>query len=339
MRNRTLLFSTLALGAIALALVFTGRETPPPAAQSYNLVPPELLADLRAIEVTANEKTVRIERTEKGWVVPSRFNLPVDTDNRLRPFLQALRNTKVLGTLTSDPRRIAKLNFAGNSIRVEAANGKSWSAEFGRTVEDGSGGAVRLLDAKEALRTTFTGYLEGDPANWINPVIFVMKREEVKGVKVTFTDGATIALAREKVGEPLKGNVEPKLAAASEELLNALSILRAADAIAPNDAEATAALARPFTVEVTLFSGETVTVRMAKAPAGKPGEPPRGWMTVAHSDAAHAMNQLSKQALYTCPPWLAEQVAGSAAELAKRMDPPEDGQDGTPTLQIPQGIR
>lgn len=339
MRNRTLLFSTLALGAIALALVFTGRETPPPAAQSYNLVPPELLADLRAIEVTANEKTVRIERTEKGWVVPSRFNLPVDTDNRLRPFLQALRNTKVLGTLTSDPRRIAKLNFAGNSIRVEAANGKSWSAEFGRTVEDGSGGAVRLLDAKEALRTTFTGYLEGDPANWINPVIFVMKREEVKGVKVTFTDGATIALAREKVGEPLKGNVEPKLAAASEELLNALSILRAADAIAPNDVEATAALARPFTVEVTLFSGETITVRMAKAPAGKPGEPPRGWMTVAHSDAAHAMNQLSKQALYTCPPWLAEQVAGSAAELAKRMDPPEDGQDGPPTLQIPQGIR
>lgn len=339
MRNRTLLFSTLALGAVALALVFTGRETPSPAAQSYHLVPPELLADLRALEITANEKTVRIERTEKGWVVPSRFNLPVDTDNRLRPFLQALRSAKVLGILTSDPRRIAKLNFSGNSVRIEAANGKSWSAEFGRTVEDGSGGAVHLLESKDALRTTFTGYLEGDPANWINPVIYVIKRDEVRGVKITFTDGAMVSLTREKNDEPLKGNVEPKLAAASEELLNVFSVLRAADAIAPNDAEATAALARPFTVEVTLFSGETITVRLAKAPAGKPGEPPRGWMTVAHSDAAHPINQLAKQALYTCPPWLAEQVAGSAAELAKRMDPPQEGQDGAPTLQIPQGIR
>ena len=35
--------------------------------------------------------------------------------------------------------------------------------------------------------------------------------------------------------------------------------------------------------------------------------------------AAHAMNQLSKQALYTCPPWLAEQVAGSAAVQVQAM--------------------
>ena len=331
MRNRTLLLFTLALGLVALALVFTGRETAPAAPEPRPLVPADLLADLRAIEVTANGKTARVERAEQGWVVPARFNLPVDTENRLRPLLQSLRSTKVLGVLTADPRRIARLGLEGSSLRLEGAGGQAWSAEFGRTTDDGLGAAVRLAGAKEALSTGFLGYLEGDPANWIDPVLFTTKPEEIRAIALAFPDGSRLRLERAKDGGQLQG-AEPKLLAAAEDLLASLATVRIGDAVARDDAEAVAALAKPFVAELTLRDGATVTLRLAKAAAGKPGEPPRGWLSPAHSDPGHPLNRQAARALFTCPPWLADQIPGSAAELARRMDPPAEPQapEGSP---------
>lgn len=325
MRNRTLLLFTLALGLVALALVFRGREAPAPSAGTRPLVPAELLADLRAIEVTANGKTARIERGEQGWVIPARFGLPADGENRLRPLLQSLRSAKVHATLTADPRRIARLGLEGNVVRLEGPSDSSWSAEFGRTTDDGVGAAVRISGAKEALATNFLGYLEGDPANWIDPVLFSAKPDDIRAVALTFPDGSTLRVERAKAGEPLQG-AEPKLLAATEDLVANLATVRVADAVARDDKEAAAALARPLVAELTLFAGATVTLRLAKAPAGKAEEPPRGWVTATHSDPKQALNRLTERALFTCPPWLADQIPASAAELAKRMDPPAEPQ-------------
>lgn len=337
MRNRTLLLSTLALGLIALALAFTGRESAPPTPAARALVPAELLADLRAIEVSSGGKTARAERTERGWVVPARFGLPVDADNRLRPLLQSLRNAKALGTLTSDPRRLARLGLEGNTVRLEGADGKVWSAEFGRTTDNGVGSAVRLVGAKEALATNFLGYLEGDPANWIDPVLFAAKPEDVRALALTFPDGSKLRVERAKAGEALVG-AEPKLLAAAEDLLNYIVTIRAADAVARDDAAANAALAKALVAEMTLWSGPTVTLRLARDSASKPGEPTRGWMTASHSDPKHPLNRQAETALFTCPPWLAEQVATSATELAKRLDPPPAGAvpsgQGEPAIQL-----
>lgn len=321
MRNRTLLLSTLTLGLVALALVLTDRKASPEAPSAQPLVPATLLADLRAIEVTTGGKSARAERTEQGWVVPARFHLPVDSENRLRPLLQSLRNAKVLGPLTADPRRLARLGLEGNTIQLEGADGKVWKAEFGRTTDDAVGAAVRLDAAKEAVATNFLGYLEGDPANWIDPILFSAKPEDVRVVALTFSDGSKLRAERPKAGENFQG-AEPKLLAAAEELLMTLTTVRVADAIARDNAEGIAALAKPFVVEMTLWSGATVTLRLAKAPAGKAGEPPRGWLTATHSDPKHPLNRQAERALFTCPPWLAEQVPASLKELSQRMDTP-----------------
>ncbi len=321
MRNRTLLFSTLTLGLIALALVLTDRKESSEAPSAQPLVPAELLADLRAIEVTAGGKSARAERSEQGWIVPARFNLSVDSENRLRPLLQALRNAKVLRTLTADPRRLERLGLEGNTIKLEGADGKVWKAEFGRTTDDAVGSAVRLDGAKEAVATNFLGYLEGDPANWIDPILFSAKPEDVRLVALTFSDGSKLRAERPKAGENFQG-AEPKLLAATEELLMMLTTVRVADAIPRDNAEGIAALAKPFVVEMTLWSGATVTLRLAKAPAGKAGEPPRGWLTATHSDPKHPLNRQAERALFTCLPWLAEQVPASLKELSQRMDTP-----------------
>lgn len=340
MRNRTLLLSTLALGLVALALVLTDRKEAAESPPAQPLVPAALLADLRAIEVTAGGKSARAERTEQGWVVPARFNLPVDGENRLRPLLQSLRNAKVLRTLTADPRRLARLGLEGNSIRLEGADGKVWKAEFGRTTDDAVGAAVRLDGAKEAVATNFLGYLEGDPASWIDPILFSAKPEDVRAVALTFPDGSRLRAERPKAGENFQG-AEPRLLAAAEELLMTLTTVRVADAIARDNAEAVAALAKPFVVEMTLWSGATVTLRLAKTPAGKAGEPPRGWLTATHSDPKHPLNRQAERALFTSPPWLAEQVPASLKELSQRMEVPTEvapaAPEGAPIRIEPAG--
>lgn len=331
MRHRTLLLTTLALGAVALALLWLEPAAEPAAPEEKPLVPAALLADLRAVEVATGGKVARLERTADGWVVPGRFGLRADAENRLRPLLQSLRNAKSLGILTSDPRRIERLGLEGQWVRLEGADGKSWKVELGRMTDDGAGVAARPEGETAALRTTFAGYLEGDPANWIDPVLVSVNPEEVLALELTFPDGSKASLARGKAGEPLKGG-EPALADAAAELLMALATLRATDAVSPDDAEAKAALAKPLVAVLSLPEGRRITLTLAVAPA-TPDAPARGWMTASHSDAAHPVNAAAAKALFTCPSWLAQQVPGSAKELAARAQPPAPG-PGAPVIEV-----
>lgn len=320
MRNRTLLLGTLALGALALALVLTDTSSAPAAKPAEApLVPAGLLADLRAVEITAGGKTARIERGPAGWVVPARFGLPADADQRLRPLLQSLRAARTLGTLTADPRRLERLALT-DSLTLTGADGATWKLAVGRMTDDGLGAAVRPEGSAAALRSTFAGALEGDPANWIDPVLAAFPADQALGLAVTFPDGSKLALTRDKAGEPLKG-AEGPLLMAGEEWLYSLSTLRALDAVAPDDAAAAAALARPLVAEVTLAGGAKLTATFGRA-AGAAGEPARAWMRATHSDPAHPANARSARATFVCPPWLAEQLVGSVAELAKRGEPP-----------------
>lgn len=335
MRNRTLLLTTLALGAAALALVLMEPKDRPPAPAETPLVPPALLADLRSVEVTSGGRTARIERTDAGWVVPGKFGLPADADNRLRPLLQSLRQAKSLGTLTADPRRLERLGLSDSSVTLTGADGKPWKLELGRMTDDGLGVAARLPGGSAALRTDFAGHLEGDAANWIDPVLVAFAADQVTSLKLRFAaDDTGLAFARDKAGEPLKAEkASPAALEAAEELLLSLATLRAADAVAPDDAEAGAALAKSrITVSLTLADGATLDITFGKA-APKEGEPPRGWMSVRHGDPKHPANAKSAKALFACPPWLVDQLPSTAADLGRRPEPPA-GPQGLPTLEL-----
>lgn len=331
MRHRTLLLTTLALGAVAAALLWLEPAAEPAAPEEKPLVPAGLLADLRAVEIAAGGKTARVERSADGWVVPARFGLRADAENRLRPLLQSLRNAKSLGILTSDPRRIERLGLAGQWVRLEGADGKSWKVELGRMTDDGAGVAARPEGETAVLRTTFAGYLEGDPANWIDPMLLAANADEVTALALAFPDGSSVSLTRDKAGDPLKGADAPTAAAAGE-LLMSLANLRAGDAVAKDDAAAKAALAKPVVASLTLPGGAKATITMGRA-ASANGAPPQAWMTVTHSDPKHPANAAAAKALFTCPPWLAEQIPGSAKELAARGQPPAPAPGG-PALEV-----
>jgi hypothetical protein len=114
---------------------------------------------------------------------------------------------------------------------------------MGRMTDDGLGVAARPEGENAALRTTFSGHLEGDPANWIDPMLFSVNADEVLGLALNFPDGSTVKLTREKSGEPMKGADAATLAAAGE-LMMSLANLRAGDAVSKDDPAAKAALDR-----------------------------------------------------------------------------------------------
>lgn len=330
MRNRTLLLGTLALGIIAAVFVFTDKPAGDKISQVETaLVPADLLADLRTVEITTLGQNVKLERTDKGWVVPARFNLPVDTEQRLRPLLRSLRSAKTLGVLTADPRRMERLDLT-NTLTLTGADGKPWKMVVGKMTDDGLGTAVQLAGETQALRSTFNALLEGSPANWIDPVIASFAAEQVVNFDLTLPDGSRVQLTRSQASEPFKG-AEGPLLAACEELLFSLTTLRAVDAVALNDAAALAALAKPMVAKVTLKDGAVFTIKLGRGPSNA-GDPPQGWMQATHTLDTHPTNQKSALAFFLCPPWLAEQIVNSVAELTKRGVPPEA--PGLPTLEV-----
>ena len=336
MRNKTLLIGTLVLGLAALALLNFKPQDAATEAPKSPLVPASILADPKSVTVKANGRSTTVEKSADGsWAVKEKFGLPVDVENRLRPLVVALQKAENLGLLTSNPKRLEKLGLADSSVSVTGADGKVFAAEIGKATDDGVGLAMRLQGETSAIRTNFNGYLEADPTNWMDSVLFNGKPEEIKAISFAWADGQR-SFARPEKGKPFEG----KEGAVVEDIVNALAIMRASDAAAKGDREAAAAFAKSWTVKLELFDGSTVTAVFAKGPAGAPNEQPKLFTRVSHSDPKHISNVMAAKAEFLSQPWLSEQLPASAADFKKRVDPPAEapGQPAAPQLGNFQGL-
>ena len=330
MRNKTLLLGTLALGLTALALLNLKPQDAADAGTKSPLVATEILAQPKSLTVKANGKSTTIEKAADGaWVVKEKFGLPVDVENRLRPLVQALQKAENLGVLTSNPKRLEKLGLADSALSVTGENGKVFAAEIGKATDDGAGLSMRLQGETAAIRTSFNGYLESDPTNWMDSVLFNGKPEDIKAIAFTWADGQQ-SFARPEKGKPFGGKEGPTV----EDIVNALAIMRASDAAAKGDQEAAKAFARSWTVKLELFDGSTVTAVFAKGAAGAPNEPPKLFTRVSHSDPKHVANAMGAKAEFLSQPWLSEQLPASLADFKKRVSPPAESSGQAPAPQL-----
>ncbi|MGA0134472.1 MAG: DUF4340 domain-containing protein [Opitutales bacterium] len=318
MRTKHLLITTLALGLAALAVLNLSRKEPPAAPSRSPLVEPTLLAEAVRVEVRANGKSATLEKDGGGaWTVKEKLGLPADVDNRLGPLLRSLQKAESLGVLTTNPKRIERLGFGETVVTLTAPGGRTWSAEIGRTTDDGSGSAVRLKGAPEALRTTFSGYVEGDPASWFDPLLHSRPPEEVKSVTLTAADGSVSGTRPEK-GQPFPG----KEAGVLENIVSSLATLRATDALAKDDGAAKKAFEKPVSVKLEFFDGATLTVQVGRTAGASANDQPRLFVRPAHSETGHRINSLTAKAEFAVSGWLAEQVPATVADFRKAVDPP-----------------
>ena len=319
--------ATLALGLAALAALRLGRETPAPEPEKKPLVPPGLLDSAKSLAVKANNKSVTLENSPEGWTVKERFSLPADVENRLLPLVRGLQKANHLGPLTANPKRLEKLGLADSAVTVTAADGKTLTIQFGKQTEDGVGSSARLQGQESAVRTDFTGYLEGDPTSWVDFTLFAAKPAEIKTAAFAWKDGQ-LAFTRKELGAPFEG----KEGQAVEDIVAALATVRASDAAALDDKDAAKA-ARTAQVKLTLFDGSVATLTFAKLAGATPNDAPKTFVRVEHSDPKHKANALAKKAVFVAASWLAEQVPATLADFRKGQQPAPEAP--SPTIQIP----
>jgi hypothetical protein len=328
MRNKNLLIVTLVLGLIAFAAVRLTREAPKTEAGKQPLVEAAVLDGAKSLTIKANNKSVTVEKSADGWTVKEKLSLPADVENRLLPLIRGLQKANSFGQLTANPKRLEKLGLTDSSLTLVGPDGKPTTIQFGKQTEDGLGASARLAGQEFAVRTDFTGYLEGDPLSWVDLTLFITPPAEIKSISFIWKDGQA-EFARQAKGALFDGKEGP----AVEDIVMTLATVRAADAVALDDKDAAKAV-RSSQVKLTLFDGTVATLTFAKLAGTAPNDQGKTFVRVEHSDPKHKANATAKLANFVAAPWLAEQVPGSLADFKKAQQAP--AAEGAPsTIQIP----
>lgn len=329
MRNKTLLIATLVLGLLALAALRLGREEAKPTPTKQPLVEAALLESLQSFVVKANGKSATITKDAGGsWTVKEKFGLPVDTEVRLTPLVRSLQKASNHGQLTASPKRLEKLGLADSAVTLNAP-GKSVTIEFGKQTDDGLGSSARYQGQPHAIRTDFTGDLDGDPASWVDLTLCAAKAEEVKTLAFGWADG------KKEFGRPAKG--KPFAGAGAEgieSLAASLATLRVGEAVAKDDKDVTGAFAKSFQVTLGFFDGNSLTLTFGQVAGKAAGEAPKTFVRAKHSDPKHKANGYAAKAEFTVPSWIMEQVPTSAAAFAKQTQPAASP-TAIPSLAVP----
>ena len=327
MRNKTLLIATLVLGLVAFAVVRLTRETAEAAPAAAPLVDPAVFGALKSLTVKSGPRSVTVTKAGESWTVTDRFGLPADVENRLLPLIRGLQKARQHGQLTANPKRLERLALADSSLTLVGDDGKPLTIQFGKQTEDGLGASARLPGQDFAIRTDFTGYLEGDPLSWVDLTLFASKPTEIKTIDFEWSDGKA-SFSRKAVGALFEGKDGPTV----EDIVATLANVRAADAVAADDKDAAKAV-RAAQVKLTLFDGAMVTLTFAKVGGATPNEQPKTFVRVAHSDPKHPANATAKKAAFVAAAWLAEQVPASLADFRKGQQPAAE--TPAPVIQIP----
>ena len=333
MRHKKLLLTTVLIGFIALAAVYLKREQPASAAAKSALVDPAILNGMQSLVLKANGKITTIEKSSAGtWIIKEKFGLNADVENRLKPLLLSLQKAENFGLLTANAKRIEKLNLGDSSLSLTSADGKSFSADFGKTTDDGLGQAARLQGDPKAIRTSFNEHFESDAFAWVDPVLLTTKADEIKTISLIYADGK-MNFSRPAKGQPFGG---PAL----EDMTSTLALIRISDAVAKGDKEATAAFAKSWQVKLELFDGTSATVTFAKVAGATPNDQGKLYLRVKHSDPKHPVNLTSQKAEFLAPTWLAEQIPSTLADLKKSLAPPAPPSDAPPANipALPPGL-
>jgi hypothetical protein len=315
MRNKTLLIAALVLGLLAFTALRLTRETTDAAPAQTPLIDPAVLAALKSVTIKSGPRSVTVVKTGEAWAVQERFGLPADVENRLLPLIRGLQKARQHGQLTANPKRLEKLGLTDSSVTLATTDGRTVAVEFGKQTEDGLGNSARLAGQAFAIRTDFTTHLEGDAASWVDLTLFSAKPADIRTIALQWKDGR-VELSRKSAGAAFEG----KDAAALEELTATLATLRAADAIAKNDADAAKA-PRSVEVKLTMFDGATATLAFAKLAGAQPNDPGKSFVRVTHSDPKHKANAADQLAIFTAPSWLSEQLPASFADFKKAGQP------------------
>jgi hypothetical protein len=318
MRNKTLLVGTLVLGLITLVVLNFNKSSDEVKPVTKPLIDNEILNRPARLVIKSGGKTSTIEQLNGDWVIKERFDLPVDVENRLLPLISSLQKTQNFGLLTSNPKRLARLNLSDTIISITGENGKTFAAEMGKITDDALGNAMILQGETSAIRTNFTGDVEADPAAWLNPILYSVKPEDIKSVTFKFKNQKNTFTRAEK-GKKFNDQENLWL----EDFVLNLATLRIIDAQGKGVTTTEQAFQQSYEIRFDFFDGSSITTTWASE-SNPSTKVTKSFVRAQHSDPKNTMNRLGEKADFLCPSWLMEQIPTSLDDLNKRLSPPTE---------------
>ena len=281
MRLKTLVLAVVALAALS-AIVFFLRRPAPPAAADARLNQP--IVDAATVEKAAklrisdNGKSVTVARQADGtWQVPDYYGLPADFQ-KLSGFISNLTDAKLQRQVTSNPERIARLEFKDTKIELlDSADRPLWSATLGKHSDTGGGRYLRFGEEPKAFLANINAWLDPEPKNWAHAQLIDVKADDVAKLEIPFADGGPVVVSRAKkedawTAEPTPANQKLKADKVST-TLGYLGNLRFSDTASLDDPNVAAAKANLRTFKLTTFDQKTVTIALGRKPEEKRPKP------------------------------------------------------------------
>jgi hypothetical protein len=281
MKLRTLVITVAILAALSAVAYFLNRPTPPPSADArvgQPLVDTAIVEKSATITLSDQGKTVTVAREADGiWRVATYFDLPADFE-KLSRFTGELTEAHLKRLVTSNPERIARLEFKDSRIDLLDASGQEqWSVLLGRTADSG-GRYVRFGEEQKAFLADLNVWLDAESKNWADSRLLTLKPEDVAAIEIPLADGATIKASRAKKDDAWSAEPAPtgqKLKADRiTSALSSLTGLRFTDTVDPTDPNATTAKQHLRTFKLTTFDGKTISVALGRKPEEKKLKPP-----------------------------------------------------------------
>lgn len=281
MKLRTLLIVVAALAALSVVAFIAQRPSAPPSADArlnQPLVDHTLLEQAAKLRLTDQSKTVSLARQSDGtWTVTSYHDLPADFA-KLARLTDELANAKLQRLVTSNPDRIARLEFKDTKIELlDSADKTLASLNLGKPADAG-GRFIRFGDEPKAFLASLNSWLDAESKNWADTTLVRLKPDDVAQIEIPFADGTTTTFTRAKKEDAWTSAQLPadhtvntgKLTS----VLSSLTSLRFSDTTALDDAKLAEAKPHSRTIKLTTFDGQTLSLTFARKPEEKKLKPP-----------------------------------------------------------------
>jgi hypothetical protein len=281
MKLKNLLIVIVIIAALS-AVAYIVRRPGTPARADDRLGQPlaaqAFIEQAAQLRLTDQGKTVTLKRqTDGAWSVPGYFDLPADFA-KLSGFITSLGDAKLERLVTSNPERLARLDFKDTKISLlDAGDKEVWAVTLGKNAETGGGRYVRFGTENKAYLTNLSAWLDVEPKNWADTRILDLKPDDIAKIEIPLDEGGPVTISRtkkeaawasEKTSAGERINVG-KLAT----LLGSVGSLRFSDTANLADAAVSAAKAHERVFRLTTFEGKTYTVALGRKPEEKKIKP------------------------------------------------------------------
>jgi hypothetical protein len=354
MKLRTLIIVAVALAVVTMAgykirnASLTTPEDDP--LIGTKLMDQSILADVARIEISKSDSSVTIEQDEnKQWVVRSLYDLPADF-SKLNTLIRDLVDATIERKITGREDRLERLDLNQGTIKLMNSSEKSlFEITFGKSISDGK--AFIFGREKTAYLSSKSPYIDASPNNWAVKTLYEFKAEDVAGLQFSLSGESWGVRRDDKEKEFVStqpADVRTPKQSAITSLINRFTNLRFTEVAERTAEEATdtwkAAQENTRSMKVTLFSGETITIKMSQWEPPKPeneeapasAEPSVTYLNLASSQSDHPINGLMGRLAFQASSYT---FTGIPVEISEVADIPEPKAEEPEATIAPTGTQ